>query len=101
MVIVVLFNTGHSVSLYVHVTRGAAVMKQEYSKVWWKSDVKQSSGFCSCDTNAINSMKATDLHREIKVLLFSEVNPTLLELECTSHVFAQDATSNTNSLINR
>lgn len=41
--------------MYVPVTPGASLMKQEYLQVQWKSGVKQSSDFCTWAVNIINT----------------------------------------------
>lgn len=55
--------------MYVHVTRGASLMKQEYLQVQWKCDVRQNSGFCTCAINFINNIIVTRLQKEIKMVL--------------------------------
>lgn len=82
---------------HIHMTHGASLMKQEYLQVQWKSDVKQSSGFCTCDINIINNIVVTVLQREIKMLLYSQVNLISLELQFMNSAFAGNGISDTNS----
>lgn len=82
---------------HIHMTHGASLMKQEYLQVQWKSDVKQSSGFCTCDINIINNIVVTVLQREITMLLYSQVNLISLELQFMNSAFAGNGISDTNS----